>query len=90
MRLAEYLNSSYLVVDLYDADTRFLYGSTKLPLQELLRQGRNQCQMMKTAGLCSPDTSDDRGQLHFVVQNNGRLPKVEESKVEKGMRGQPT
>ena len=35
--LAEYLNSSYLSIDLYDADTRFLYGTTKVPLQELLR-----------------------------------------------------
>lgn len=35
--LAEYLNSSYLAIDMFDADSRFLYGTTKLPLQELLR-----------------------------------------------------
>jgi hypothetical protein len=32
MILAEYLNTSFLAIDMFDADSRFLYGTTKIPL----------------------------------------------------------
>ena len=32
MLLAQYLNNSYLNIDMYDADSRFLYATTKIPL----------------------------------------------------------
>ena len=37
IKLAEYLMKSYLNVDIYDADTKFLYGCCKIPLYELCR-----------------------------------------------------
>jgi hypothetical protein len=36
--LANYLKDKFLSIDIYDADTRFQFGSCKLPLFELLRQ----------------------------------------------------
>jgi rRNA pseudouridine-1189 N-methylase Emg1 (Nep1/Mra1 family) len=90
--LAEYLNSSYLGIDMYDADTRFLYGTTKLPLQELLRQGRSAISITKEAEMCSPDSTESRGSLRLIVGNQGHKEKIEETKdVERKHRtgGQP-
>lgn len=87
MILAKYLHESYLSIDMYDADTRFLYGTTKLPLRELLRQGRQSVQIAKTASLCSPESTEDRGKLQVLIKNVGHVPKVEETKTEGRMRG---
>ena len=37
MKLAGYLRERFLTVDIFDGDSLFLYGSTKIPLFELLR-----------------------------------------------------
>jgi hypothetical protein len=37
VRLAEYMRERFLVVDIFDGDSLFLYGSCKIPLFELLR-----------------------------------------------------
>lgn len=67
--LVDYLNSSYLAIDMYDADSRFLYGTTKLPLQELLRQGRSNVVLAKNAEMCSPDSTEHRGWLKLIIGN---------------------
>jgi hypothetical protein len=37
MRLSEYLFDRFLTVDIFDAESLFLYGTCKIPLFELLR-----------------------------------------------------
>lgn len=37
IRLADYLYDRFLTVDVFDADSLFLYGTCKLPMFELLR-----------------------------------------------------
>jgi hypothetical protein len=37
IRLAEYLKERYLTIDLYDAESRFHYSTTKIPLFHLMR-----------------------------------------------------
>ena len=37
IKLAEYMKDRLLSIDVYDADTRFLFATTKIPLHELLR-----------------------------------------------------
>lgn len=37
MRLAKYLKSRYLTIDIFDAHTRFFFGSCKIPLFEIMR-----------------------------------------------------
>lgn len=76
--LAEYLKYSYLSIDMYDADTRFLYGTTKLPLFELMRQGKEHISIAKEAEMCAPDTSEDRGSLKLIIGNQGHQMKVRE------------
>jgi len=38
MHLAEYLKEKYLTIDVFDAASRFFYGSCKIPLFEIMRQ----------------------------------------------------
>jgi hypothetical protein len=37
MRLANYLYDRFLTVDVFDAESLFLYGTCKIPMFELLR-----------------------------------------------------
>ena len=37
VRLAKYLKERYLTIDIFDAQTKFFFGSCKVPLFELLR-----------------------------------------------------
>ena len=40
IKLAEYLKERFLTIDIFDVKTKFFYGSCKIPLFELLRQGK--------------------------------------------------
>jgi hypothetical protein len=37
VRLANYLKERYLTIDIFDAQTKFFFGSCKIPLFEILR-----------------------------------------------------
>ncbi len=62
-RLAVYLYERFLTVDIFDADSLFLYGTCKLPLFELLRQGRGSVVRAKECEMCDPETGDARGSI---------------------------
>jgi hypothetical protein len=57
IRLAEYLKERYLTIDLYDAETKFHYATTKIPLYFLMRQGHPSVKVSKELEMCSPDSS---------------------------------
>ena len=38
MNLARYLKDQYLTIDIYDADSKFIFATAKLPMFELMRQ----------------------------------------------------
>ena len=40
LKFAKYLKERFLTIDIFDAKTRFYFGSCKIPLFELLRQGK--------------------------------------------------
>jgi len=63
VRLAEYMRERFLVVDIFDGDSLFLYGSCKIPLFELLRQQKPQLVKAKEAELCDPHTGEARGSI---------------------------
>lgn len=60
-RLAGYLYDRFLTVDIFDGDSLFLYGTCKIPLFELLRQGRGSVVRAKECEMCDPETGDFRG-----------------------------
>lgn len=78
MRLADYLRERFLTVDVFDGDSLFLYGSTKIPLFELLRQGRGSVVRAKECEMCDAETGDFRGSLQIIMSNQGRMQSVTE------------
>lgn len=85
IRLAEYLRDRYLTIDLYDAQTRFHYATTKIPLYFLMRQKRPRITMSKELEMCSPDSSEFRGAIQVVMTNEGKKEKNEIVKTTGGM-----
>lgn len=71
MRLAGYLYDRFLTVDVFDADSLFLYGTCKIPLFELLRQGRGSVVRAKECEMCDPESGDFRGAIQLIMTNVG-------------------
>ena len=77
IRLAEYLKERYVTIDLYDANSRFHYATTKIPMFYLMRQGRPRVTLSKELEMCSPDSSEFRGAIQVVMINEGHKEKHE-------------
>lgn len=82
-KMAEYLKDRFLTVDVFDGDSLFLYGTCKVPLFELLRQGRGSVVRAKECEMCDPDTGDFKGALQVIMSNQGRLPSVSEEEIKR-------
>ena len=63
MILARYMKEHYLTIDIFDADTKFLYAVAKLPLFELLRQKHSHVVRAKEIEASAPDSSEFRCSL---------------------------
>ena len=62
-----------MIIEIHDAESRFLYGTTKIPLFDLLRQGKSQIHKAKECDFCAPDDSNEiKGQLQLVISNVGK------------------
>lgn len=77
MLLAEYLHTRYLTVDVYDADSRFIYATCKIPLFELMRQQTPHLERAKEVELSSPEGRDFRGSIQLIMGNEGRTQHIE-------------
>jgi hypothetical protein len=76
VKLSAYMFDRFLTVDVFDADSLFLYGTCKLPLFELLRQGRGSVVRAKECEMCDPDSGDERGSIQLIMSNVGHSPSV--------------
>lgn len=76
MRLSNYLYERFLTVDIFDADSLFLYGTCKIPLFELLRQGRGSVVRAKECEMCNPDSGEFNGAIQLIMSNVGHTPSV--------------
>lgn len=83
MKLAGYLRERFLTVDVFDGDSLFLYGTCKIPLFELLRQGKSTIVRAKECEMCDPDTGDFRGSLQMIMSNQGRYQSINEEEIHK-------
>lgn len=72
-KLSSYLRERFLTVDIFDGDSLFLYGTCKIPLFELMRQGRGTVVRAKECEMCDPDTGDFRGAIQLIMSNQGRV-----------------
>lgn len=81
MRLAQYLKEHYLNVDVFDAQTQFVYAQAKIPLFELLRQQKSNVVRAKECEMCAPDSNEFRGSIQLIMSNQGRVQHVEERDI---------
>ena len=81
LKLAEYLKDRFLTIDVFDGDSLFLYGSCKVPLFELLRQGRSSVIRAKECEMCEPDSGDFRGAVQMIMSNVGKVQSVSEERL---------
>jgi hypothetical protein len=63
------LRERFLTIDIFDGDSLFLYGTCKVPLFEILRQGRSSVVRAKECELCDPSTGDFKGALQLIIGN---------------------
>ena len=75
MQLAEYMKDQYLTIDIFDADSQFLFAQAKLPMFELLRQQRAQVVLAKEVEACAPDSAEFRASIQIIMSNQGKKDK---------------
>ena len=75
MNLARYMRDQILTIDIYDADSRFLFATAKLPLFELLRQQHDTVVRAKEVEASAPDSAEFRCCLHVIMSNQGKQDK---------------
>jgi len=74
MNLAKYLKERYLTIDIIDAQSKFFYGSCKIPLFEILRQGKPHVVRAKECEVFNPENSEYNGFLQVILSNMGKSP----------------
>ena len=75
MNLARYMRDQLLTIDIYDADSRFLFATAKLPLFELLRQQMSHVVRAKEIEASAPDSAEFRCSLQVIMSNQGKQDK---------------
>ena len=63
LKLATYLKESLLTIDIYDADSKFLFATAKTPMFEILRQQKIKVVRAKEIEACAPDSQESRASL---------------------------
>ena len=76
LKFAQYLKDRYLTIDLFDADSNFFFGSCKIPLFELLRQGKGIVVRPKECEIFNPENNEYKGFLQVILSNLGRPESV--------------
>jgi len=70
--LAKYLKERVLTIDVWNGDSRMHFGTCKVPLNRVLRQGEpsvvNACEF----DVCDPDFGGYVGGLQLLISNEGR------------------
>ncbi len=72
MKLASYMRDSILTIDIYDADSQFIFATAKLPMFELLRQKMSNVVRAKEIEAAAPDSADFRASIQVIMSNMGR------------------
>ena len=62
-------------MDIYNADSRFLFATAKIPMYELLRQQRNSVVVAKQVEASAPDSADWCCSMQVIMDNQGKTDK---------------
>lgn len=97
IKLAKYLHERFLTIDIFDADSRFLYATCKVPLFELLRQQHPHVERSKECEISSADSKEFRGSIYLQMGNQGKTaheiikdPALVNYEIENKRRAQPS
>jgi len=71
---AKYLYAKSLTIDVWDADSLMLFGSVKVPLRELMRQGKQITTFSKEFDIIEPNFMRSKGSLQVLLKNVGKQP----------------
>lgn len=69
LKFAQYLKDRYLTIDVIDGETQFYFGSVKIPLFELMRQGKPLMVRAKECEIFDADSGKYKGFLNVVLSN---------------------
>lgn len=88
VEFAKYLYSKSVHIDIWDADSLMLFGSVKVPLRGLLRQGKEITTLAKEFEIIEPNMRV-KGGLQLLLKNLGKEPvkPVTEIKTKNFQRG---
>ena len=75
IHLAEYMKNQYLTVDIYNADSRFIFATAKIPMFELLRQCKETVVVAKEIEASAPDSAEWACSLQVIMDNQGKQDK---------------
>jgi hypothetical protein len=67
--LVRYLKERNLSIDLFDSNSKFHFGTVKLPLTTLLRQGKEVQSSGQEVDICEPKYSNVIGKLQIIMTN---------------------
>ena len=74
LELVQYFWNKALSIDIWDAESLMPFGSVKVPLQDLIRNGRQQTTMTKEFDIIEPAFMRIKGSLQISFKNIGREP----------------
>ena len=69
LKLAQYLRDQFLTIDIYDADSKFLFATAKLPMFELMRQQMSHVVRAKEIEASAPDSAEFRCSIQVIMSN---------------------
>lgn len=72
LEFAKYLYSKSLHIDIWDADSLLQFGAVKVPLHDLLRQGKDITTMSKEFDIIEPNFMRIKGGLQILLKNIGK------------------
>ena len=75
MKLARYMKEQFLTIDIYDADSKFLFATAKVPMFELLREQSPHVVRAKEVEASAPDSAEFRASIQVIMSNLGRRDK---------------
>lgn len=79
----KYLYRKTLNIDIWDAETLMLYGTIKIPLKHLLRQGRQVATVTREFEVIDPNFSRIKGSVQILLKNIGKSPQIVEMRDNK-------
>ncbi len=89
LEVARYLKERFVTIDIFDGDSLFLYGTCKVPLFELMRQGRSSVVRAKECEMCDPESGEFRGSIQMIMSNQGKIQSISQEEYKSKKENSP-